>query len=550
MAISEWQNLTAAEREACRQIAFQSLIGFTRVMFRFVLDIKFQVNWHHIKICRELEDVYFGRLDRLILNIAPGGTKTEICSIHFPAWTIFREYEASREHLAKTAEREPRSTRHLPTSYSADLVKLNTGRIKEILFSDPFQYFCPVVLGKTRKGEGDWKVRDPMGGTHEAYSVSLEGQVTGRRAGFLRKGYSGALIIDDPMPPRDLKSFTKKDEINKNLNRVLRNRLQHDGVPIVMVQQRITTGDQTDFLMGDKALDDYKLVKIPAMITPEYAKSLPKPERLQMVASTGFTGEPVSYWDDQVKTHFLKRVQMNDPFLFTSQYQQAPDEAMLEGQIFGEEIRAAYDSGRVGEYRIDKTIPVNSYWDIGQNDLMTIWLAQELGPKRRVIGCYGNHNLSIDHYIQWLIAYRQKFGIIYGTHFGPHDLANRGKLTGISDIEVARQAGLPFKLVKRPMLKSIAIQATKRVFEQVEIYEAMCEVDPVNPIDKQKDRWGLAALKRYRRIWDPNNEVFSKDPLHDWSSHWADGFMLIGQTYKDEAPESGSNEPEGSAWSM
>lgn len=550
MALDEWQNLTAAEREACRLMAFNSLIGFIRVMFRFVKGEKFQVNWHHRKVCKELEAVYFGENDRLILNLAPGGTKTEIVSIHFPAWTIFREYERARADTKATGVNHRYSTRHLPTSYSSDLVKLNTGHIRDILLSEPFQYMCPVVMGRTRTGEGDWRVVDPQGGTHEAYSVSIAGQVTGRRAGFLRTGYSGALIIDDPMPPRDMKSFTKKDEINKNLNRVLRNRLQHDGVPIIMVQQRIAIGDQTDFLMSDKSLDKYRLVKIPAMVTREYANTLSRVERAEMIAATGFSGEPVSYWDDQVKTSFLKGVQVNDPFLFTSQYQQAPDEAMLEGQIFGEELRKAHDDGRIGEYRIDKAIPVDTYWDIGVRDLTTIWLAQSMGPRRRIIGCYGNNNLSIEHYLQWLVEFRQKFRIVYGTHYGPHDLANRGKLTAITDLEVAERAGISFELVKRPVRKSVPIQATKRIFDMLEFSEESCLMDPVNPIDKQKDRWGMAGLRRYRRTWDPENEVFSQDPVHDWASHWADAFMLIGQTYIDEEPASGSNEPTGSAWSM
>ena len=550
----QWSALNAAEREACRHIAYDSLIGFTRVMFRFVLGIKFQTNFHHQIVAEELENVYYGRLKRLILNLAPGGTKTELVCIHFPAWTILREYEDAREAKRQTGLASPRSTRILPTSYSDRLVTVNTGRIKEILESEPFQYMCPVrPAGKSRKGEGDWRMRDAQGGTHEAYGVSVTGQLTGNRAGFMTPGYSGVLVIDDPMPPKDLGSFAKKDTINNNLNKVVRSRLNHSDVPIVMVQQRVSTGDQTDFLTSDKALDDYRVVKIPALITPEYAKTLEPRWRALMVADTGFNGhDPVSYWESQVKTEDLLRMRENDPFLFSSQYQQAPDEAMLEGVIFRKEIEDAIKGERIGSVRIDPALPVQSYWDLGYNDMMTMWLAQHTRYGRRVIGCYGNSQLGMEHYLQWMIDYREKFGIRFGKHYGPHDLANHDLMTGVSRIDTALKMGIKFDLVERPARKRDPIEATRRIWPLIEIDETLCSMDPVNPNEKQQDRWGLAALKKYRRKYDGENEVFTNEPVHDWTSHWADSFMLMGLTYKEprvqELQQPGPSG--GSAWSI
>lgn len=549
----DWQSLTPAEKEAARLMAFDSLIGFTRVMFRFVIAQRFSVNFHHEELAGALEDVYFGKRTRQILNIAPGGTKTELVCVHFPAWTIFREYEKARDIRKETGVRSPRSTRHLPVCYSDILVTKNTGRIKEILLSEPFQYMCPVKLaGNARKGEGDWKVVDPEGGTHEAFGVSLLGQVTGNRAGFLaQEGYSGALIVDDPMPPKDEGSFTKKDTINKNLNRVLRSRLAHDDVPIVMIQQRVATGDQTDYLTSDKALDDYQVMKIPALITPDYVKTLTPKQRAHMVASTGYSGKDVSYWESQLSTEYLMRVRENDPFLFSSQYQQAPDEAMLEGVIFRHEMEAAAKDGRIGKVRIDPAILVDSYWDLGWNDMMALWLVQSTRYGRRAIGCYGNSQLSMEHYLQWMVDYREKFGIRYGKHYGPHDLANHDLMTGVSRIDAAKKMGIHFTMVERPARKRDSIEATRRVFDLIEIDETLCSMDPVNPNEKQKDRWGLAALRKYRRKYDAENEVFSNEPVHDWSSNWADAFMNIGLTYKEprvQQQEPGPGIPSG--WSI
>lgn len=550
MLPNEWGALSPAQKEACRLLAYESLMGFVRVVFRYVKSQKFTVNFHHGIIADKLEDVYFGRSKRVIFNIAPGGTKTELVCICFIAWTIFRNYEASRSDRKAKGYKNPWQTRSLPVSYSDSLIKLNTGAIKEILLSECFQYMCPMTLGKARKGESDWKMWDAEGGTHEVFGVSLSGQVTGRRAGFLTDRYSGVLVIDDPMPPKDSASFAKKDEINSKLNRVVRNRLMHDDVPIVMVQQRVATGDQTDFLTGDKALDDWELVKIPALITPDYMKSLPPAQRARIATAIGYQGEDISYWERQVPTDYLKRVRENDVFLFTSQYQQKPDEALMEGVYFRKEIAQAYATGRIGKVRIDTAVPVDSYWDIGINDMMTLWLCQKVRHVRRVIGCYGNSDVGIEHYLLWMEDYRSKFGIRYGKHYGPHDLAQRGRLTSISDLEVARRAGIGFELVERPRLKNDPIQATRRIWPVIEIDEELCSMDPVNPNEKQKGRWGLDGLKKYRRTWDAENEVFLNEPVHDWSSHWTESFLLIGSTYQEpRITQEQTGVTAGSGWS-
>ena len=539
----EWGDLSVADKEAARLIAWQSLLGFTRVIYRFVWGNKFSVNWHHEEIFRVCEEVYAGKSNRDILNVAPGGTKTDTVAIHFPAWAIFREYERSRQlRKASATELKPSGTksslhtRWLSLAYSDDLVTKNSGKVLDIIKSDPFQYFCPNHIDPKRGAQGDWKMWDNEGGGHEMYAVSLLGQVTGNRAGFLRPGFSGALVVDDPMPPRDERSFAKKDVINKNLNRVVRNRLMHPAVPIVMIQQRIATGDQTDFLRGPKSLDDYRLTKFPALITPKIAKAMPLKLRARMVEATGYSGVPVSYWESQVDTEYLMRVQANDPFLFTSQYQQAPNEAMLEGAIFKVEMAKLILENRHVRIKKEPHVPVDTYWDLGINDDMAITLCQSVGRERRIIGAYHNRDVGLEHYLQWLEDYAKKFNIRYGRHWGPHDLKNRGKFTAKSDKQVAQEAGLKFEPpVDRPQFKRDAINATRKIFDYLLIDEEATKLDLVDPNPKQEDRWLWAALQRYHRIWDAENEVFLNEPAHDWASNPVDSFMLIGLTYK--APE-------------
>lgn len=529
--IGDWGELDTATKEAARLMAYESLSGFTRVIYRFVWNQKFHVNWHHQDIFAVGEDVYFGRSIRDIINVSPGGTKTDTM-LHMIAWAILREYERSRSLRKETKRKSSLYTRWLLASYSDDLVTKSGGRVLDIVRSEPFQYFCPNYPDQKRQAQSDWRVHDAEGGAHELYGVSLLGQVTGHRAGFMREGFSGALVIDDPMPPRDERSFAKKDQINRNLNRVVRNRLQHPKVPIIMIQQRVSTGDQTDFLRSGKSLDDYRLTKLPALMTPAIVKAMPLERRRRMIASTGYSGKEISYWEGQVDTGYLLRVRENDPYLFSSQYQQAPDEAMLEGAIFRKELEQLVADGRNGRLPKLPHVGVDTYWDLGINDDMAITCCQSVGRERRIIGHYHNNNAGLEHYLVWMMDFEERFGIRWGKHFGPHDLKNRGKFTAKSDKQVAFEAGLKFEPpVERPRHKRDAIEATRRVFPMLLIDQEAVSRDAVNPDDKQLDRWLWAALGRYHRKWDAENEVFLNEPAHDWASNPVDSLMLIGLTY-------------------
>ena len=50
--------------------------------------IKLDENWHIKLICQKLEDVFYGRIKRLMINVPPRSLKTEIVSRAFPAWCL------------------------------------------------------------------------------------------------------------------------------------------------------------------------------------------------------------------------------------------------------------------------------------------------------------------------------------------------------------------------------------------------------------------------------------------------------------------------------
>jgi len=51
-------------------------------------------------------------------------------------------------------------------------------------------------------------------------------------------------------------------------------------------------------------------------------------------------------------------------------------------------------------------------------------------------------------------------------------------------------------------------------------------------IHKTRCADGLAALRAYRRGWDPDKKAFGKNPLHDWSSNGSDAWRYLGAAAK------------------
>jgi hypothetical protein len=545
-----WESLTEMERRVLRERCFESFEVFIQCYFYWVQGQRFIWNWHHTYVCEELQGVVEGRCARLILNCPPGATKTEIFSIHLAAWCIARSIHMNRIAQAAGVNELPgHSTRWLPVSYSDDLVRENTSRVRDILMSEQFQWMWEVTASADTNQKHNWEFYDEFGNRHAMYGTSLNGQVMGRRAGFMEEGFTGIALIDDPLPSKDDGYFNQINKSNKRLNRVMRSRLAHDRVPIVMMQQRISKGDSTDYLMGPKSPDTWRRVKVPAVIDREYVDNLPAHIRRECIADTGFKSKPVSYWEWKEPLASLLTMKKADPYLYSSQYQQEPDEAQLAGLIFGKEIAQLVAQGRALSFiPVEPSLPVDTYWDLGMDDDMSIWLVQRFGMEIRLVAFYKNHDAGMEHYINWLHDFRDMFGIRFGVHYGPHDLEVRELTTGKSRKDTAKRMGIAIITKERPRLKRDAIEPMRPLFNRIWVDTTRCETDCLlgyNGRDSEatweEGRGGWSALKKYHREYDEEREVFKPEPAHDWASHPTDALLNLGLTDKSLKPKSGQD---------
>lgn len=520
----QWENLTDAEKMAIKIACESSLFLFIRIFFQLLQGQFMLPNWHHKMMCTLAESIYYGKIKRGIINVAPGSTKTEIWSIHWIAWCIIK----------CITDENPRSTRWLPLSYSDELVKENAKRVKEILDSEEFQALWPLQVDKKTNASSNWLYTDQNGNRHRLYGTSTGGQVTGRRGGYMVDGFSGAVILDDPLPPKSADSGLLMDKSNKMLNRVVRSRLAHDDVPIIMIQQRIAKGDSTDYLNSKYTPDDYQMFKVPALIDRTYVDSLPEKIREACIKDTGFTGDRCSYWPQKEPTETLLLMEKADNYMFSAQYQQNPDDALLEGVVYKKEIDLMISEGRLCNIPVEKHLPVYTFWDLGLNDHMTVWLMQPHQMELRLIACYGNRDEGMAHYINWLNDFADKYSIRYAEHCGPHDLAVRNLLTKRSRIDEAQEMGIKFKLVERCKNKRDSIDSLKRLFPRIYIDKTRCDTDASGKTGDFADKTGWKALKSLRREWDHNNERFKDDVGPKWATDFTDGLQQMGLYYKDK----------------
>jgi phage terminase large subunit len=215
-------------------------------------------------------------------------------------------------------------------------------------------------------------------------------------------------------------------------------------------------------------------------------------------------------------------------------------EASVKGAIYATELEAVRTAGRVTSVPHEPALPVDTDWDLGIGDQMTIWFSQSTrGGEVRLIDYYAASGEGFPHYAHVL---SQK-GYVYGTHWAPHDIVVRELGTGKSRLEVAASFGLKFKVT--PRVHGQLGQEVEEGIHAVRMLLPRCWFDAV------KCQEGLDALMSYRRDYNVKLSEFKPAPVHDWASHGADAFRGLAVRHKVpvEKPPSGQPYRPVSAWS-
>ena len=190
-------------------------------------------------------------------------------------------------------------------------------------------------------------------------------------------------------------------------------------------------------------------------------------------------------------------------------------DAAIKGAYYTELLTAARKDGRITRVPYDPALPVDTDWDLGISDAMTIWFTQSTrAGEVRVIDYYENSGEGIPHYARVL----QERPYTYGEHWAPHDIQVRELGTGKSRLETARNHGIRFRVVRNIGVAD-GIDAARLLLPRCWFDEVKCKV-------------GLEALTFYRKGYNDKLQIFTDKPMHDWTSHAADAFRGMAVRHK------------------
>jgi len=338
------------EMKVAKIMCEDSLLFFICYFFEKQYGKPFQVNWHHVVLCRALEKVAKGDILKLIINMPPRHGKTEVCVKGFIAWGLSLNQTAKFLHL----------------SYSADLAMDNSNTIKELLQSDAYRELFNVELKKSKKSKKNWST-ELNGGV---YAAATGGQVTGFGAGSMDQDlfdvnldmvdnylldikrmqrFAGCIIIDDPMKPEDADSNIQRDKINMRFQSTIKSRVNSAKTPIVIDMQRLHPEDMCGVLIEEGG---WEVLSFPVIIDQNTIDTAAK---YGVILSPEKLGRPL--WEDSEEAlengtgnrktleQWMEHKRLN-PLVFETQYMQNP--RPLEGLIFPKED-LQYFSGKCPE---------------------------------------------------------------------------------------------------------------------------------------------------------------------------------------------------------
>lgn len=203
--------------------------------------------------------------------------------------------------------------------------------------------------------------------------------------------------------------------------------------------------------------------------------------------------------------------------LIEQEYYCSFDAAIL-GSYYGKELRDLEKNCRLLPIEYDESVPVNTAWDLGYRDDTAIWWYQIVRGEVHILDFHSSSTKDPDFYFDLVKAKPYKYGI----HWLPHDakaktLAAKGKSIqemwweafGIQHVRIVPEIGI-----------QSGVQAVRRMF-------------PRTYFDIKTEP-GIEALRQYRRKWDDEKKTFAEQPFHDWTSHPADAFRMLGVAWAEE----------------
>ncbi|NLR74220.1 phage terminase large subunit [Leeia aquatica] len=284
------------------QWARQDLYFFSRWLFLQRRGYLWQRAPHHRLICDALMRVFRGECRRLIINIPPRYSKTELAVVNFVAWALAQVPDAEFIHV----------------SYAAALASHNSAAIRSLMQHEAYRAIAPHTR-LARSARSHWSTT--AGGV--MYATGAGGTITGFGAGKQRPGFGGAILIDDPHKPDEARSDTTRQGVIDWFQNTLESRKNRPDTPVILIMQRLHEHDLSGWLLDGGNGEAWEHLCLPALQDDGHA-----------------------LWPERHDVATLQRMAQAAPYTFAGQYQQQP--APPAGLLFKPDQVALLDAVPAG----------------------------------------------------------------------------------------------------------------------------------------------------------------------------------------------------------
>jgi predicted phage terminase large subunit-like protein len=263
--------------------------------------------WALFAMCKHLEAVARGEIDRLLINVPPGSMKSLLCNVFFPTW----QWAAFKRG----------DLRFLAFSYSSDLTERDNEKLIHLMSTNEFieMYGSDVWLSskgvkKPSNNKRGWKLASSSGGVG-----------TGERA--------NGILYDDPHNVKDGESKVVTESTVKFFRESMSDRLNDLTKSfIIVIMQRVSEGDVSGCIIKN----DFNYVHL--CIPAEYD---PSRHCTTYVNGKQFWTDPRTkegelYWPERFPREEMERLKkIKGQYAWAGQYQQNPE--IRGGGIFRRE---------------------------------------------------------------------------------------------------------------------------------------------------------------------------------------------------------------------
>jgi len=350
---------------------------YLRFMFLAINETNITIKPFHQSIIEKLEDIAFEHNEKrnLCINIPVGAGKSLITE-YFISWCFARDINNAFIYV----------------SHSDTLINKLSKETKDIVEHPVWKLLFQVELKKDEKSKINWSFNESKNRTG-LMAGTVGGAITGLDSGNPNvEGFSGALIIDDPIDAGKIHYELAREECVRFYEDKLSTRRRTPTTPTILIMQRLHKDDLAGYLY-EKYKDDWDFVVIPAL-----------------------NDDGTSFWDERFPVSELNQIRDNSPNKYFSQYQQQP---LLEGgNMFKIDwFKFTGDLPDKFEYRyITADI---AYKDKEQNDftVFTYYGIKTIGEKKRlyVVDIQRNkiQSLDIERWIDGWIKEKISYGFRY-----------------------------------------------------------------------------------------------------------------------------------------